>query len=541
MRNRIAGLVIAALTATSAALVLVHPASATGGCAAEMPVRAQYPSMLSGELTVVSLGRSLPEWTLDFQLRYPSEQIKNVDGVRWEQHGDHVTLHGLPGAGLPADRPISFRYVMTHGVKRGDPPVFTLNGVPCGTVLPPSPSPSSSVPPSPTSPPSPTPSSSPSPTPDPNRPVVRITRPEDGDHFFAPATITVEATATPAPGRRITRVEFFHTGDSPDSAPFETDTTAPYTAEWRDVPAGGYSFFAVAYDDQGAKQSGKNAPFVRVLTPGEERQAPYVTVVRDRLWGISPVIDAVAPRELAPLARSGAESRCVQGRGIWDGPVDARAVAGLAARGFRAVYLALNEACWLGLPYVDPRYGGEPYRQEVVAYTQRLAVAGITPIVGLTWSEGRYTGPGATCRDERAVCAKPMPDAAHAIDFWQSVGQTLGTEAVVYDLFTAPYPDRAIGDPAQAWTCWRDGAEACSALGYPAVGMWALYLAVRTGSFGVLLAGGLRGGSDLSRWAAYVPEDWYYNIAAAWRPATPGDCRPPVLAQAPVVVTTTCR
>lgn len=538
MRKHVAGLAIAALTATSAALVMVHPASATGGCAATMPLGGHYVSMVTGELTVASLGQSLPEWTLEFRLRYPSEQIKNIDGVRWEQHGDQVTVRSLPGAGLPADRPASFRYVMTDGVKHGDQRFFTLNGVPCGSVLPPAPSPSSSIPPGSASP---GPSFSPSPPPDPNRPVVRITRPEEGDHFFAPATITVEATATPAPGRRITRVEFFHTDDSPDSAPFAIDTTAPYTAEWHDVPAGGYAFMAVAYDDQGASRSGENAPFVRVLTPGEERQAPYPTVVRDRLWGISPVIDSVTPLELTPLARSGAEARCVQGRGIWDGPVDAGAVSRLVARGVRAVYLALNEACWLGLPYVDARYGGEPYQQEVLAYTQRLAAAGITPIVGLTWSEGRYTGPGATCRDERAVCAKPMPDAAHALDFWQSVAQLLGTGAVVYDLFTAPYPDRAIGDPAGAWTCWRDGAEDCSALGYPAVGMWSMYLAVRSGSFGVLLAGGLRGGNDLSRWAAYVPEDWYYNIAAGWRPAASGDCRPPVLAQAPVVVTATCR
>ncbi|MBY8875039.1 hypothetical protein K7640_24735 [Micromonospora sp. PLK6-60] len=539
MRNRIVGLVVAALVAAAPALAVVLPASAAGGCAVETQIRFQYPSMQRGELTVVSVGRSLGEWTLRFQLRYPTEQLKHVDGVRWEQHGGQVTLRGLPGAGLPADRRVSFPYVMTRGVKGGGPAAFTLNGVPCGTVLPPAPGPTATPgTPSPTL--SPTPSLSPSPGPDPNRPLVRIIRPEDGDHFFAPATITVEATATPAPGRRIARVEFFGMGDLPEPVPLGTDTTAPYTARWRDLPAGGYLLFAWAYDDQGAKQSSA-APLVRVLTPGEERQAPYVSVVRDRLWGISPVIDAAAPRPLAPLARTGAESRCVHGQGIWDGPVDATAVDRLAARGVQAVYLPLNEACWLGLPYVDPRYGGEPYRQEVVAYTERLAAAGITPIVALTWSHGSYTGPGAVCRDERAVCAKPMPDAAHAVDFWQSVGQTIGTDAVVYDLFTAPYPDRAIGDPALAWTCWREGQEACAALGYPAVGMRELLAAVRTGSYGVLLAAGLDGGHDLSRWAGHRPEDWVHNVAAAWRPAAPGDCRPPALAQAPVVVTAACR
>ncbi|MEV4825556.1 Ig-like domain-containing protein [Micromonospora sp. NPDC049274] len=539
MKNRVGCLAIAALAVTSGAFAVVLPASAASGCAAQLQVRYQYPSMSRGDLTVLSVGRSLTEWALTFSLRYPTEQIKNVDGVRWEQHGDQVTIRNLPGAALPADQQVSFSYLMTHGVRRDPPETFTLNGVTCTTALPrPTPTPPSSPPPVS---PSPKPSGSPSPTPDPNRPSVQITRPEDGDHFFAPATITVEAAATAAPGRRITRVEFFGSGFGQDTIPLGIDTTAPYTAEWRDLPAGSYNVFAQVYDDQGATRSALAAPFVRVLTPGEERQAPYVSVVRDQLWGISPIIDAAAPRPLTPLVRSGAEARCVQGRGIWAGPVDDAAVAALAARGVQAAYIPLNEACWLGLSYVDPRYGGEPYRQEIVAYTQRLTAAGITPIVGLAWSHGRYTGPGATCRDERAVCAKPMPDATYAVDFWESVGRTLGTETVVYDLFTAPYPDRVIADPTLAWTCWREGDEACSALGYPVVGMRLLLAAVRSGSAGVLLAAGLDSGNDLSRWAAYRPEDSVHNVAAAWRPAAPGRCHPPTLPQAPVVVTAVCR
>ncbi|MGV9213364.1 Ig-like domain-containing protein [Micromonospora sp. RB23] len=538
MRNRVIPLAVAALVAVSGALAVVLPASAASGCAAQLQTRVQYPSMLRGDLTVLSVGQPLAEWTLRFSLRYPTEQIKNVDGVRWEQDGEQVTIRNLPGVTLPADQPVSFTYLMTHGV-RFDPQTFTLNGVTCTSVLPrPTPTPPSSPPPAS---PSPTPSASPSPTPDPNRPSVRITKPEDADHFFAPATITVEAVATAAPGRQITRVEFFGLGNGPDTVSLGTDTTAPYTAQWRDLPAGSYIVYAQVYDDQGATRSSDESSSVRVLTPGEERQAPYLSVVRDQLWGISPVIDAAAPRHLTPLVRTGAEARCVQGRGIWDGPVDATAVSKLVARGVQAVYIPLNEACWLGLSYVDPRYGGEPYRQQLVAYAQRLTTAGITPILALAWSHGRYTGPGATCRDERAVCAKPMPDAAYAVDFWESVGRTIFSETVVFDLFTAPYPDRAIADPALAWTCWREGEVACSALGYPTVGMRQLLTALRRGAPGVLLAGGLDGGNDLSRWAAYRPEDPFHNVAAAWRPATPGNCRPPTLPGTPVVVTTPCR
>ncbi|WP_341720789.1 Ig-like domain-containing protein [Micromonospora sp. FIMYZ51] len=378
--------------------------------------------------------------------------------------------------------------------------------------------------------------------PDPNRPLVELTRPETGDPFFAPATITMAATATPAPGRQITRVEFIGSGDAPGSGLIGTDTTAPYTAQWSALPAGEYALTAWAYDNAGAVRNSMTV-LVRVHPPSERRQAPYVSVVRDQLWGVDPIVEAAAPRRLAPLARTGAESRCVHGRGIWDGPVDADAVSRLVSRGVQAVYLPLNEACWLGLPYVPPRYRGEPYQQEVTAYVHRLRAVGITPIVALAWSHGRYTGPGATCRDERALCAKPMPHATYAVDFWTSVGERLGSyESIVFDLFSTPFPDRAIDDPALAWTCWRDGDGACSALGYPVIGMQALLFQTQRHVPGVLLASGLNGGSDLSRWAAYRPFSGTYNLAAAWRPTTPGDCRrPPTLTQAPVVVTVACQ
>lgn len=526
-------LVVAVVAVAGGTLAMVLPASAAGGCAALISRLVSIPSQDRGQIAVMSVGRPLRDWTLRFQLRYPTEQVKFIAGVRWEQHGSQVTVRSLPGGELPAGERVSFDLVMTHGVKRFNQPVFTLNGNTCTVpLLPPPPWPTASIPPS-TSPP-------PSPSPTPSeflvRPVVRVTKPESADHFFAPATVRVEATATPSSGRQITRVEFY--GDI--DMLFGTDTTAPYTAEWHDVPAGIHSVQAVAYDDHGSQMLDSLA-YIRVLTPGEERQAPYVNVVRDRLWGFSPVIDAAAPRPLRPLARSGAESRCVHGQGIWDGPVDTDAVAGLVARGVQAVYIPLNEACWLGLPYVDARYGGEPYRQEVAAYVERLSTAGITPIVALAWSHGLYTGPGAECHDERAVCAKPMPNAEYSRQFWQSVSTQLPW-TVVYDLFAAPYPDKAISDPTQAWTCWRDGGSACEALGYRVTGMDHLQAFLWGGrGGGARLAAGLRGGSDLSRWVEFQPDDMHHNAAAAWRPAAPGGCRPPRLPEVPVVVTAPCR
>ncbi|GGM59407.1 hypothetical protein GCM10011608_50660 [Micromonospora sonchi] len=539
MRNRIVYLVIAVLAVASGLLAAMLPASAAGGCAVEMHHRSSSASVSYGQIRVMSVGRPLPDWTLQFQLQYVTEQIKHVGYLfgeqPWEQHGKQVTLRGLPGDVLPADFPVFIDYVMTRGAKLGNASAFTLNGIACATVLPPWASPSPSLNPNPSS------TVSPSPGPDPNRPLVELTRPEAGDPFFASATIMTEATATPAPGRQITRVEFFGWGNGRERVLLGTDTTAPYTAQWRALPAGVYGLEAWAYDNEGATRNSVSV-IIRVYTPSEKRQAPYISVVRDKLWGISPVIEAAAPRRLAPLTRTGAESRCVHGQGIWDGLVDATTVARLASRGVKAVYIPLNEACWLGLPYVQRRYGGEPYQQEVAAYVHRLRAVGITPIVALAWSHGRYTGPGAICREERAVCAKPMPHATYALDFWASVGSRLGSyESVVFDLFSTPHPDRAIDDPALAWTCWRDGDQACSALGYPVIGMQRLLIETQRHVPGVMLASSLDGGNDLSRWETYRPFSGTYNAAAAWRPATPGDCRPPTLAQAPVVVTATCR
>jgi endoglucanase len=39
----------------------------------------------------------------------------------------------------------------------------------------------------------------------------------------------------------------------------------------------------------------------------------------------------------------------------------------------------------------------------------------------------------------RAVCQKPMPDAAQSIPFWRSVARAFrGKDAVIFDLFNEP-------------------------------------------------------------------------------------------------------
>ncbi|MEU2787714.1 cellulase family glycosylhydrolase [Streptomyces sp. NPDC007100] len=226
---------------------------------------------------------------------------------------------------------------------------------------------------------------------------------------------------------------------------------------------------------------------------------------------------AGAERRLLGVNRSGAEFSCVQGRGIFDGPVDDTSVAAIAGWGANAVRVPLNEECWLGTANIDPRYAGAAYTSAVRDYVRRLTAHGLTPILELHWSHGHYTGPSAGCADEHASCQKPMPDRRYSPAFWSSVATAFkGAPEVVFDLFNEPYPDRATPDTERAWACWRDGGN-CPGIGYEVAGMQTLLDAVRaTGARNPVLAGGLAYANDLGRWLAYAPKDPAGNLAAAW-------------------------
>jgi len=145
--------------------------------------------------------------------------------------------------------------------------------------------------------------------------------------------------------------------------------------------------------------------------------------------------------------RPGGEFLYTKGRGIWDGPVDQASVTAIKSWDVTAVRVPLNEDCWNGEPYLKPAYRGVNYRRAVVAYVQLLNRNGIVAIVDLHRSDGLYAGPGAHCKTTvKALCMKPMPDAAHAIPFWLSVARTFKTNnAVIFDLFNEPFPPRAPG------------------------------------------------------------------------------------------------
>lgn len=222
-------------------------------------------------------------------------------------------------------------------------------------------------------------------------------------------------------------------------------------------------------------------------------------------------------RRLLGVNRSGGEFMCVQGRGIFDGPVDDASVKAIADWKANTVRIPLNEECWLGLSNINPAYAGANYINAVKDLVARVKAHGMTPVVELHWTYGQYTGNSAGCSDVHASCQKPMPDMQYTPAFWTSVANTFkGDRAVVFDLFNEPYPDRATSTTTQAWQCWRDGGT-CPGIGYEVAGMQDLVDSVRnTGATNVILAGGIAWSNDLSQWLTYRPTDPAGNLGAAW-------------------------
>ncbi|WP_030740607.1 cellulose binding domain-containing protein [Streptomyces sp. NRRL F-5135] len=246
--------------------------------------------------------------------------------------------------------------------------------------------------------------------------------------------------------------------------------------------------------------------------------SPGGTPPKLRVSGNKLVDEKGATRQLLGVNRSGGEFMCVQGYGVFDGPVDDASVKAIADWKVNAVRVPLNEECWLGLSHVNPAYAGANYITAVKQFVARLEAHGITPVLELHWSNGKYTGGDSHCPDtEYATCQKPMPNARYTPAFWTSVAQTFKNDpAVVFDLFNEPFPDRATSNLTAAWTCWRDGGT-CPGIDYPVAGMQSLVNAVRaTGAGNLVLVPGIAYSNDMRQWLSYRPTDPAGNLAAAW-------------------------
>jgi endoglucanase len=141
-----------------------------------------------------------------------------------------------------------------------------------------------------------------------------------------------------------------------------------------------------------------------------------------------------------------------------------------------------------------------------------------------------------------------MPDAAESIQFWSSVATAFaGNGAVIFDLFSEPYPDQALPTEKAAWKCWLHGGPACSpGISYHVAGMQTLVNAVRaTGADNVIMVGGLSFANNLSEWLRYEPVDPDHNLVASWHSYSFNTCNTrscwtsqvsPVIARVPVIV-----
>jgi endoglucanase len=216
--------------------------------------------------------------------------------------------------------------------------------------------------------------------------------------------------------------------------------------------------------------------------------------------------------------RSGGEYSCVQGVGIWDGPMDQASITAMKTWDVTAVRVPLNEACWNAESYVTAADAGTNYQQAVLQYVKLLNSNGIVAILDLHWTDGLYTGNSSGCSSAQATCQKPMPDSAQSVPFWTSVATMFkGNDAVIFDLFNEPYPDRAMSTETAGWQCWLNGGSSCTAgISYPVAGMQTLVNAVRsTGANNVLMLGGLAYSNDLTQWLQYEPTDPDHDLAAS--------------------------
>jgi endoglucanase len=222
-----------------------------------------------------------------------------------------------------------------------------------------------------------------------------------------------------------------------------------------------------------------------------------------------------ATYRLLGVNRSGGEFACIQGNGMWNGPMDQASIDAMKTWKVRTVRVPLNEECWVGTSDV-PAGGpsGSAYQANVKAYVNLLLSSGITPILEMHWNYGQYTGPSAGCSDVKATCQKPMPDAQYAPTFWTGVANAYKDNRVVFDLFNEPYPSRATGSAASGWACWRDGGT-CAGIPYQVAGFQSLLNAVRaTGNTNVVMIGGLEYSNDLSQWLQFKPTDSTGNLMA---------------------------
>ncbi|MET7368847.1 cellulose binding domain-containing protein [Streptomyces sp. NPDC005566] len=107
-------------------------------------------------------------------------------------------------------------------------------------------------------------------------------------------------------------------------------------------------------------------------TDPAELPAPAGEPPLSKVPGNKLVDEIGATRRILGVNRSGGEFMCVQGRGIFDGPVDNASVQAIAGWNANTVRIPLNEESRLGLDTIGPRYAGENHISAVKDLVQRV-------------------------------------------------------------------------------------------------------------------------------------------------------------------------
>lgn len=116
-------------------------------------------------------------------------------------------------------------------------------------------------------------------------PNVNLTGPPDGASYAEPASIQLAATASD-PGGSVTRVEFHR-----DGSLLWTDTAAPYSYTWSNVPAGIYVITARATDDAGQTTTSGAATVTVTGAPVPQSVTGFTLVDADADADLGPLYD----------------------------------------------------------------------------------------------------------------------------------------------------------------------------------------------------------------------------------------------------------
>jgi endoglucanase len=483
--------------------------AATSPCTVTYSIVNSWPGGFQVGINYTNTGAPLTSWTLAYT--FPEDQqVSGGWSGAFSQNAQNVAIGNLSYNGsLGTGQSVSIGFTGTVGGANDVPTYFTVNGFACNGAQ--------------------------------QVPSVAVTSPSSGSSATPGSSVALSASAS-EPTASISKVEFFATsllpGTSQTPLLIGTATASPYTVTWASAPAGYYQVTAEAFDSAG--QTATSAPSQLTVIP-DTNAAPQLQVQGNKL------VNAAGKQVvLHGVNRSGGEYSCVQGNGLWDGPMNQASITAMKVWGVTAVRVPLNEACWNAESYVNASFAGATYQQAVQQYVNLLNRNGIVAILDLHWTDGAYTGPSTLCASAQATCQKPMPDAAQAIPFWTSVASTFkGNNAVIFDLFNEPWASRATGSTTSGWQCWLNGGASCPGISYTVAGMQGMVNAVRsTGATNVILLGGEEFSNDLGQILSFLPTDPSHDLAVSWHSYNFNTCSTmtcwtstvsPVAAQVPVI------